>query len=99
MYDRSPPVDHCSFHRHWAGRSGVYDGLQRGHVGALTDFNRKFQHANEMGWYEGGMGNVVLFDQCERPLRVELLHEYHSPTEALDRHCPPKRRGMIKRRS
>src|SRR5882762_7449079 len=47
---------------------------------------------------ESRVGHPVLFDERERLLRIELIHNDNCSAEALNCQRPSKRCGMVKRR-
>ncbi len=58
----------------------------------------QLEHAHEHGRDELGVRHLVLFDEGQAALGVEVLHDHDRASEALGRHGPHERGGVIKRR-
>ena len=98
VYHRAPPLDHLFLHGNGAGGGGMDRDLERGHVIFGAHLLRHLEHAYEHGGHPLAVRDLVLLDEAQGFFRVEMLHDDHGSAEALHRHRPAQRRGVIKRR-
>ena len=95
--DRTPPLDHLSFHFNRARCRRVDARLQRRHVVLVPSRIIELEHANEHGGDHLRDRDLMLLDQTQVVRRIELLHHDDGAAGDVRAHAETQRSSVVER--